>query len=275
MRAAPRPTSSTTRRSTARASPTASTRSARPRACRSSATTASTRRRPTSGRWPRRSSSSGADCMFFGGITQNKGVQVFTDVHAANPDIKLFGPDGVAVSTFTSKISKSTAGEDLRHQPDARSEALPAGGAEVLRHVRAEVRQGSRSRTRIYGYEAMKDALLGDPERRRQGQRPPGGDRLVLQDQATATRCSASTRSTRTATRRCPTTARTASRRASWCSTRSSRPRRDPDHGLSDRPGRRDGAAPPAVPPPVLQNQRPWKPHRSPRRRSAPRGAGR
>src|SRR5215211_5119959 len=33
---------------------------------------------------------SGADCMFFGGITQNKGVQVFKDVHAANPTMKLF-----------------------------------------------------------------------------------------------------------------------------------------------------------------------------------------
>ncbi len=36
--------------------------------------------------------SSGADCMFFGGITQNKGVQLFTDVNAANPTMKLFGP---------------------------------------------------------------------------------------------------------------------------------------------------------------------------------------
>ncbi|MEY2533312.1 MAG: branched-chain amino acid transport system substrate-binding protein, partial [bacterium] len=48
--------------------------------------------------------SSGADCMFFGGITQNKGVQVFKDVNAANPDMKMFGPDGVAESPFASKL---------------------------------------------------------------------------------------------------------------------------------------------------------------------------
>ena len=39
--------------------------------------------------------------MFFGGITHNKAVQVWNDVHAAAPNLKLFGPDGVAESTFT------------------------------------------------------------------------------------------------------------------------------------------------------------------------------
>src|SRR4051794_35804759 len=53
--------------------------------------------------------SAGADCMFFGGIVENKGVQVFTDVHAANPNAKLFGPDGVALSTFSTKISQGVA----------------------------------------------------------------------------------------------------------------------------------------------------------------------
>ena len=43
--------------------------------------------------------------MFFGGITQNKGVQLFKDIHAANPTAKLFGPDGVAESPFTTKLS--------------------------------------------------------------------------------------------------------------------------------------------------------------------------
>src|SRR6266480_4369233 len=41
---------------------------------------------------------SGADCMFFGGIVENKAVQVWRDVHAANPTMKLFGPDGVALT---------------------------------------------------------------------------------------------------------------------------------------------------------------------------------
>src|SRR5262249_27642719 len=51
--------------------------------------------------------SSGADCMFFGGITDNNAVQVWNDVHAANSSMKLFGPDGVAEDSFTTKLSPS------------------------------------------------------------------------------------------------------------------------------------------------------------------------
>jgi branched-chain amino acid transport system substrate-binding protein len=48
--------------------------------------------------------SSGADAFFFGGITASNGVQLYKDVYAANPNIKLFGPDGVAETSFTSKL---------------------------------------------------------------------------------------------------------------------------------------------------------------------------
>ena len=43
----------------------------------------------------------GADCFFGSIIVDNNGVQLFKDVAAGNPQIKLFGPDGVAESTFT------------------------------------------------------------------------------------------------------------------------------------------------------------------------------
>jgi branched-chain amino acid transport system substrate-binding protein len=42
---------------------------------------------------------SGADCFFFGGITQNNAVQLYKDV-AASTDATLYGPDGVAEGTF-------------------------------------------------------------------------------------------------------------------------------------------------------------------------------
>ena len=92
--------------------------------------------------------SSGADCMFFGGIIQNKGVQLFNDVNAANPTMKLFGPDGVAESAFYTKASAAVAEDDLHHEPDAGSEALPARCPGLLREVQAEVRQRPGSRTR-------------------------------------------------------------------------------------------------------------------------------
>ncbi len=42
-----------------------------------------------------------ADCFVGSGVTGENYIQVFKDVAAANPDIKLYGPDGVAEAAFT------------------------------------------------------------------------------------------------------------------------------------------------------------------------------
>ena len=42
-----------------------------------------------------------ADCFVGSGVTGENYVQVFKDVAAAQPDIKLYGPDGVAEAAFT------------------------------------------------------------------------------------------------------------------------------------------------------------------------------
>ncbi|MDX6623052.1 MAG: branched-chain amino acid transport system substrate-binding protein, partial [Solirubrobacterales bacterium] len=42
----------------------------------------------------------GVDCFFFSGIAANGAVQLYKDVAAAIPDAQLYGPDGVAESTF-------------------------------------------------------------------------------------------------------------------------------------------------------------------------------
>ena len=87
--------------------------------------------------------SAGADGFFFGGITQNKGVQLFKDVNAANPDAKLFGPDGVADSPFFEKVGSAMEKNVVHHGADARPEGVSAGGAGLLQGVQVEVRQGS------------------------------------------------------------------------------------------------------------------------------------
>src|SRR4051794_30641803 len=51
----------------------------------------------------------GADAVFFGGITNNNAAQLFKDLGAALPNAKLFGPDGVAETTFTKDLPKSVA----------------------------------------------------------------------------------------------------------------------------------------------------------------------
>ena len=106
--------------------------------------------------------------MFFGGITQNKGVQVWKDVHAENPNLKLFGPDGVAETPFTSKLSASEQKATYITVPTLDPKLYPPP-AEVLRGLQGEVRQGSGAvrdlRLRGHGSRPRRDQARG-----RQGQ---------------------------------------------------------------------------------------------------------
>jgi branched-chain amino acid transport system substrate-binding protein len=103
--------------------------------------------------------SAGADCMFFGGITQNKGVQVFSDVHAANPTAKLFGPDGVAESPFTSKLSPSVQKVTYVTNPTLDPKLYPASAQKFFDTFKQKYGKDPEPYA-IYGYEAMKVALL-------------------------------------------------------------------------------------------------------------------
>jgi len=103
--------------------------------------------------------SSGADCMFFGGITQNKGVQLFNDVNAVNPDLKLFGPDGVAESVFTEKIREAVARQAYVTAPTLDPKLYPPAAQDFYRTYREKFGKDPEPYA-IYGYEAMKVALL-------------------------------------------------------------------------------------------------------------------
>jgi branched-chain amino acid transport system substrate-binding protein len=101
---------------------------------------------------------SGADCMFFGGITQNKGVQLFADVHAANPTMKLFGPDGVA-DVFVTKISSTVAAQTYITNPTLDPKLYPPAAQDFFKRFK-ETYSRDPYPYAIYGYEAMKVALL-------------------------------------------------------------------------------------------------------------------
>jgi branched-chain amino acid transport system substrate-binding protein len=101
---------------------------------------------------------SGADCMFFGGITQNKGVQVFTDVNAANPNMKLFGPDGVA-DTFVTEISPTVAKMTYITNPTLDPKLYPPAAQDFFKKFKEKYGHDPYPYA-IYGYEAMKVALL-------------------------------------------------------------------------------------------------------------------
>jgi len=103
--------------------------------------------------------SKGADCMFFGGITQNKGVQVFKDVSAANPTMKLFGPDGVAESAFSTKLGSSVEKNTYITNPTLDPKLYPPAAQDFFAKFKQKFGNDPQPYA-IYGYEAMKVALL-------------------------------------------------------------------------------------------------------------------
>jgi len=98
-----------------------------------------------------------ADCFFFGGITQNKGVQVFKDVAAAAKGIKMFGPDGVAESAFSEEV-KSIEDQIFITNPTLDPKLYPPAAQEFFTQFE-EAHGKSPEPYAIYGYEAMSVVL--------------------------------------------------------------------------------------------------------------------
>ena len=108
-----------------------------------------------------------ADCFVGSGVTGENYVQVFKDVAAANPDVKLYGPDGVAEEAFTNpkkggipadvgartKITVATLGlEEFKKRNNAEAEKF-------FEDFEAEYGDAEPDPYAIYGYETMKLAL--------------------------------------------------------------------------------------------------------------------
>jgi branched-chain amino acid transport system substrate-binding protein len=99
-------------------------------------------------------SSAGSDCFFFGGITQNKGVQVFKDVYAANNDIKMFGPDGVAESAFSGELGPAVEKNVFITNPTLDPKLYPPAAQEFFKEFNSQYGKDPEPYA-IYGYEAM------------------------------------------------------------------------------------------------------------------------
>jgi branched-chain amino acid transport system substrate-binding protein len=98
--------------------------------------------------------SAGADGFFFGGITQNKGVQVFKDVAAANSNIKMFGPDGVAESAFSEKLGSTVEKNVYITNPTLDPKEYPPAAQDFFKEFKAKYGKDPEPYA-IYGYEAM------------------------------------------------------------------------------------------------------------------------
>jgi branched-chain amino acid transport system substrate-binding protein len=101
--------------------------------------------------------SSGADCVFISAIVDNNAVQLTKDVAAALPKAKIFGPDGVEVSTY---FDPKKGGIPLTLDPRVfmtvatlpATEYPPAGQAFFKAYT---AKYGKPEAYAIYGYEAM------------------------------------------------------------------------------------------------------------------------
>jgi branched-chain amino acid transport system substrate-binding protein len=101
--------------------------------------------------------SSGANGMFFGGITANNAVQLWSDVYAANPTLKMFGPDGVAQSDFTEKLGPSQSNTFVTN-PTLPPQLYPPAAQQFFTTFKSTYGDDPEPYA-IYGYEAMNAAL--------------------------------------------------------------------------------------------------------------------
>ena len=110
------------------------------------------------------------DCIADSQVVETNGVQVAKDLAAGNPDAKLFGPDGLAISSF---VDPGEGGIPTKDAPrwttdgrDARARRVPAGGTEVLRGLQEGVQDQE-------GAEPVRDLRLRvdvpRPRRHREG----------------------------------------------------------------------------------------------------------
>jgi branched-chain amino acid transport system substrate-binding protein len=105
----------------------------------------------------------GADCFVFSGITANGAVQLYKDVHAAMPDINLYGPDGVAESGFADpkeggippEVQAKTKVTVATLAPDE----YPPEGQKFFAEYERRYGDPNPDPYAIYGYEAM-DLIL-------------------------------------------------------------------------------------------------------------------
>ncbi|MCW3038188.1 MAG: transporter substrate-binding protein, partial [Solirubrobacterales bacterium] len=102
---------------------------------------------------------SGADCLFLGGVEERAAVVLFTELHEAQPGLKLFAPNGLATPSFAKDLGAGPASMVRLTSPGLPARLYPAAGRTFLRSYQR--RFGTESGPYgMYGYEAMKLALL-------------------------------------------------------------------------------------------------------------------
>jgi len=117
----------------------------------------------------------GADCVLFAGAAAPGVPALFDALHAAAPQLELFGSDDLASESFVGRLGASTQARTHLTAPAGVLEPLP-GVREFARSYRAAFGVPARTGA-IYGYEAMRLVLAAIA---RAG--PLGADRAAVID---------------------------------------------------------------------------------------------
>ena len=101
---------------------------------------------------------SGADIVFFGGITQNNAGKLFQDLRATlGPDVKLMGPDGIFEQAFIDAAGPAAEGTYITFGGVPPSKLTGAGAAWYTKYK--STFNSEPEAYAGYGYESMKVAL--------------------------------------------------------------------------------------------------------------------
>lgn len=93
----------------------------------------------------------GVDCFAFGGITASNAVQLYKDVAAAIPGVKLYGPDGVGDTDFAGGLPDPVAAATKVTIPTLSEKDYGKAGAKFYKDY--EAKYGPAEPFAIYGYE--------------------------------------------------------------------------------------------------------------------------
>ena len=98
--------------------------------------------------------SQGIDCFVYGGITASNAVQLYKDIAAAVPGVKMYGPDGVADTDFSGGLPADVAAATKVTAPTLSEKDYGEAGAKFYKDYEAEF--GPAEPFAVYGYEAGK-----------------------------------------------------------------------------------------------------------------------
>jgi branched-chain amino acid transport system substrate-binding protein len=125
--------------------------------------------------------SKGTDCFFGSIIVDNNGTQLFKDVAAGVPNVKMYGPDGVAEATFTDPkqggVPASIAPKIKITVATLAQDKYPPAGQKLLKDYQTTYHKKPETYA-IYGYEAM--SLILDAMKRAGSS---ANDRAAVNDQ--------------------------------------------------------------------------------------------